>query len=311
MTKVINNPVLVLVGPTAIGKTALSIELANKFNCEIISMDSMQVYRYMDIGTAKVTKDEQQGIPHHLLDIVNPDENYDASLFCRDAIIAIEDIHSRGKNVLLTGGTGLYLQALIEGLFQGPPGDEVIRAELQLEFEEQGAEKLYSRLHEVDPESAQRIHLNDTYRVLRALEVYKSTGKPLSAHFNEQEKQFVFNDIMQVGLTCERERLYQRINLRTKIMIEQGFEKEVRGLIDKGYSEELKSMGSIGYKHMINYIKGDWTYEEMVTLLARDTRRYAKRQYTWFNKNKEIHWHDVSVPAAIINRVSKWLGTEQ
>lgn len=309
MTKVINKPVIVLVGPTAIGKTALSIDLAKQSNCEVISMDSMQVYRYMDIGTAKVTVEEQQGIPHHLLDIVDPDEDYDASRFCKDAITAIEDIHSRGKNVLLTGGTGLYLQALVEGLFHGPPGNEAIRKELQQELEEQGAEKMYSELQTVDKDSAKRIHLNDTYRVLRALEVFRATGKPLSTHFNEQIKQFDFKNIIQIGLTCERERLYQRINLRTDIMIEQGFEQEVQSLLDKGYSRELKSMGSIGYKHMTNYLKGDWSYDEMVTLLARDTRRYAKRQYTWFNKNKDIIWHDVSAPEAVLERVTKWLGT--
>lgn len=309
MTKIIYKPVLVLVGPTAIGKTALSIDLANRFNCEIISMDSMQIYRYMDIGTAKITHEEQQGIRHHLLDIVEPNEHYDASCFCKDAIVAIDDIHKRGKNVLLTGGTGLYLQALVEGLFQGPPGNDAIRKELQLELEEQGVEEIYAQLQTVDSISADRIHPNDTYRVLRALEVYRSTGKPLSTHFNDQRKQCVFNDIRQIGLTCERERLYQRINLRTDIMIDQGLEAEVQGLLDKGYSRNLKPMGSIGYKHMINYILGDWGFNEMTTLLARDTRRYAKRQYTWFNKNKEIVWHDVSEPLTVIQSVNQWLGT--
>ncbi len=307
MTTIIEKPLLVLVGPTAIGKTALSINLAKEFNCEIVSMDSMQVYRYMDIGTAKVCKEEQAGIAHHLIDIVDPDENYDAARFCRDAVKAITFIHGKNKIPLLTGGTGLYLQALTDGLFQGPPGDETTRKKLQKEFEETGPEKLHKKLQEIDPESAQKIHVNDAYRCLRALEVYLVTGKPLSLHFKEQKKEFIFQNIHQVALTCDRQRLYDRINLRSQLMIDQGFEQEVKSLLAMGYSRNLKSMGAIGYKHMVNYVLGDWSFEEMLTLLRRDTRRYAKRQYTWFRKNRALQWFEVQNSEEIHNSIARWL----
>lgn len=289
----IKQPVLFLVGPTAIGKTALSIDIAREYNCEIISMDSMQVYKKMDVGTAKITAEEQGGIPHHLLDVVSPDEHYDAAMYCNDALAAIEKIHGLGKIPLITGGTGLYLQSLSNGFFDGPPGDQRVRSELEAELAEQGSERMHQKLMDIDVVSANRIHPNDNNRVIRALEVYRLTGVSLSDHISNQEKVQRFTNCLKIGLTAPREKLYQRINLRTDIMLEQGLEQEVRTLLELGYSRDLKSMGSIGYKHMGNYIAGEWDYEEMKTLLARDTRRYAKRQYTWFNKDKEINWFDV------------------
>lgn len=270
-------------------------------------MDSMQVYRHMDIGTAKISADEQGDIPHHLIDIVDPDEDYDAAKYCDDAMAAIKSIHAKGKIPLVTGGTGLYLQSLTGGLFQGPPGDIEIRQKLQEQLEQVGADLMHHELTLHDPEAAQRIHPNDSYRVLRALEVYLATGLPLSEHIKQQKEVKAFSNILQIGLTTERERLYKRINLRTQIMLEFGLEKEVRGLLDLGYNRELKSMKSIGYNHMLHYIFGEWSFEEMQTLLARDTRRYAKRQYTWFNKNKELRWFDVDNSDRILKEISMWL----
>lgn len=307
MTKTITEPVLVLVGPTAIGKTNLSLEISDLHNCEVISMDSMQVYRYMDIGTAKISVDEQRHIPHHLINIVDPDEEYDAAKYCKDAIAAIKEIHAKGKIPLVTGGTGLYLQSLTEGLFQGPPGDPAIRQKLQDQLERIGANSMHHELSLYDNESAKRIHPNDSYRVLRALEVYQATGVPLSEHIERQKTEKIFSNILQIGLTTERNTLYKRINLRTQIMIEQGLEEEVRGLLDKGYGRELKSMKSIGYNHMLHFVFDEWSFEDMQTLLARDTRRYAKRQYTWFNKNKELKWFDVEKRDLVLDEITTWL----
>lgn len=291
--KHIEQPVLFLVGPTAIGKTALSIDIAKKYNCEIISMDSMQVYKQMDVGTAKITKQEQDGVPHHLLDVIAPDKHYDAAMYCDDTLAVIEKIHSRGKIPLITGGTGLYLQSLTKGFFDGPPGDKEVRDELERELERDGTEAMHQKLVDVDTISAARIHPNDNYRVIRALEVYRITNIPLSEHIRSQEQVDRFTNCLKIGLTTVRAKLYERINLRTDIMLEQGLETEVRQLLELGYTRDLKSMGSIGYKHMVHYIEGEWDFEEMKTLLARDTRRYAKRQYTWFNKDEDIHWFDV------------------
>lgn len=307
MTRTIEKPLLVLVGPTAIGKTALSIELAKEYNCEIISMDSMQIYKHMNIGTAKVTEEEQKGIPHHLIDIVTPDEDYDAARFCKDAILVIDEIHGRGKIPLLTGGTGLYLRALTEGLFQGPPGDKAVRDKLQKELDQTDPVTMHKKLEQIDPESAQKIHSNDSYRTLRALEVFALTSKPLSRHFNEQQQEYSFKNIHQIALTSDRDKLYERINLRSEIMLKQGFEKEVRELLEMGYSRDLKSMGAIGYRHMVNYIFKEWDFNEMLRLLKRDTRRYAKRQYTWFNKNSSLNWFDVQDSVGINKSIKEWL----
>jgi len=303
----IEQPVLFLVGPTAIGKTALSIDIAKKYNCEIISMDSMQIYQHMDVGTAKITHEEKDGVVHHLLDVVPPDEHYDAALYCDDALIAIQNIHSMGKIPLITGGTGLYLQSLTQGFFDGPPGDEKVRSQLEHELESEGAEAMHQKLTTIDSISANKIHPNDSYRVIRALEVYRLTNIALSEHIRRQERVERFTNCLKIGLTAPREKLYERINLRTEIMLVQGLEQEVRKLLAMGYTRDLKSMGSIGYKHMVHYLEGEWDFEEMKTLLARDTRRYAKRQYTWFNKDKDIQWFDVKKEQKKIhNLIENW-----
>ncbi|MBU0663170.1 MAG: tRNA (adenosine(37)-N6)-dimethylallyltransferase MiaA [Proteobacteria bacterium] len=302
--------VLVVVGPTAIGKTELSLLLAERFGCEIVSVDSMQVYKYMDIGTAKVSLEERARIPHHLIDVVEPDAEYDAASFVRDALQAIEQIHRRGRVPLLTGGTGLYLRALIEGLSSGIGHFPEIREQLQQRMAMVGPHVLHEELALYDRYSAERIHVNDTHRLLRALEIYQATGKPWSEHILEHKEQKTarFSNILQIGLTCERDLLYQRIDLRTRLMLKSGLEEEVRRLIARGYSPQLKSMQSIGYRHMNNYLEGIWDMKETERLLARDTRRYAKRQYTWFAAIPELEWFEVQDQKKIRERIEKWMG---
>jgi len=290
---VIDCPVIVLVGPTAIGKTALSFKLVDRFNCEILSMDSMQVYKYMNIGTAKPNEQEQQRVRHHLINIAYPDEQYDAARFVKDALRAIEEISSRNRTVLLTGGTGLYLKALVDGLFSAIPADPDIREELEIELKDKGKRFLHEKLGRVDPQSAARIHENDTQRVIRGLEIYKTTRKTWTQHQQEQREQgsgIKFSNMYQVALTCERSELYERIEKRTHIMLKQGLIDEVRSLRKMGYKESLSSMRSIGYLHANCYISGVWSREMLIERLIRDTRRYAKRQMTWFGRNKDLHW---------------------
>ncbi len=288
-------PIIVLVGPTAVGKTALSLRLIQRFDCEIISMDSMQVYRHMDIGTAKPSLEEQALVPHHLIDIVNPEEQYDAARFVQDALAAIADIASRDRTVLLTGGTGLYLKALFDGLFDALPTDEGIRAQLRERLEQEGREVLHAELCQIDPATGVRVHANDTQRLLRGQEIYQASGKTWTeliagqqAQKSEQKNRFT--RVFQVVLDCERERLYERIEQRSHIMLEQGLVEEVEGLRTMGYSPELPSMQSIGYKHVNNLLSGEWNQAEMLEHLVRDTRRYAKRQMTWFRKNQDLNW---------------------
>ncbi len=286
-------PIVVLVGPTAIGKTALSIKLARSLDFEILSMDSMQVYRYMDIGTAKITKEEMKGVRHHLIDVVDPDENFNAGLYENLALEVIRDVISRGKRVLITGGTGLYLNALLYGLVKEIPVFPEIRKELEQELERHGHDVLHQQLSITDGISAKRIHKNDTHRLIRALEIFKGTGKKWSSlieehRLNKHPKRF--RNVLKIGLTCERDTLYRRINERSRIMIEQGLQREVVALLEKGYGGGLRSMQSIGYSHMVKFIEKELTESEMIEKLSRDTRRYAKRQYTWFNKIHNLYW---------------------
>lgn len=300
-----NKPIFILAGPTAVGKTALSIRIAKEFNCEIISVDSMQIYKRMNIGTAKVTKEEMEGIPHHLIDIIEPDEDYDASCFLRDAQQAIVNITQKGKIPLLTGGTGLYYKSLLEGLAQNIPAFPEIRKQLTKEYidENRGGE-LHKFVASVDPRSANRLHKNDTSRLLRAAEIYLGTGTPWSQwidkHQLEKEKPR-FTDVKAVCLNSEREELYQRINMRCEIMINAGLGDEVKNLLSMGFSPELKSMSSIGYKHMVQYLLKEIDKNIMLETMSRDTRRYAKRQFTWFKKMKEMVWIDVNKEESIIS----------
>lgn len=288
-----------IVGPTAVGKTRLVLQLANQLDGEIVNVDSMQIYRYMDIGTAKPSLAEQQTIRHHLIDIVNPDEEYNVNRFVEDAGQACTEIFSRGKLPMLTGGTGLYLKGFQEGVFEleGDKTDDGegthLRANLEKELAEKGRAHLVARLQECDSASAARIHPNDTYRLLRALQVFEQTGIPWSVHLARQQQttdEAKHRPLLKIGLTCDREQLYERINQRTMAMFEAGLVTEVRKLLDMGYGPELKAMQSIGYRHAVKFLAGEWDKEEALRVMARDTRRYAKRQFTWFRKDPQISW---------------------
>jgi tRNA dimethylallyltransferase len=300
----INTPVLVLVGPTAVGKTALTFDIADTFDCEIISMDSMQVYRSMDIGTAKPSKDERQQVRHHLIDIVDPDEQYHAARFVQDCLGAIKVIAEQGKIPLITGGTGLYLSSLINGLFDDINVKDEVRESLLERMNREGAAPLHAELVRVDPASGERIHGNDRQRIIRGLEIYHSTGIPWSEHL-ERQKNMVppvcFKRLFEIALTCDREALHKRIEQRTIIMLEQGLIDEVKGLRARGYDPALSSMQSIGYRHVNQYLDGRWDFDEMTEFLVRDTRRYAKRQMTWFRRHKSLHWYQRTESAQIIS----------
>jgi tRNA dimethylallyltransferase len=305
----INTPVLVLLGPTAVGKTALSLRLTELAACEIVSVDSMQVYRFMDIGTAKPTIQERTKILHHLIDIVNPDEQYNSALFVRDALAAIDTIASAGKISLLTGGTGLYLKALTEGLFDiKGTEDESIRNHLAARLQEEGRGKLFDELRSVDPESAARIHINDTQRLIRALEIYKATGRTWSALLQNHTGPTVrFTNMLQIGLSCDRQVLNKRIEQRTQAMFENGLIEEAEKLQKMGYSSDLPAMQAIGYRHANNYLAGEWDKDETIRLLIRDTRRYAKRQMTWFAKNPDIQWFERNNHQSVLQATKRFL----
>ncbi len=303
----VREPVLVLIGPTAVGKTALSIALAERFSCEIVGLDSMQIYRHMDIGTAKATAEERARVPHHLLDVVNPDEEYHVARYVADATEACRQIIGRGNRPLLVGGTGLYLKGLLEGLFEIPAIPEAVRVNLGQRLAEEGRAVLFAELSLCDPESAERIHPNDTHRLLRALEIFKATGRSWSEHLREQQVRPALTTVLRIGLHCEREALYERINLRVEKMVEEGLLGEVEKLLAMGYDPGLKAMQSIGYRHMLQYLQGQWDWEETLFLLARDTRRYAKRQMTWFGSDPDICWFAPSETEAIFNCVEGFL----
>lgn len=285
---------LVLVGPTAVGKTALSLDLARKWNAEVISGDSMQVYRYMDIGTAKATPEERASVPHHLIDIRNPDEPFSVSEFQDECEKAIRDIAARDKLPFIVGGTGLYIQSVVYGYRFAEGGrDENLRKELRLYAETHGVEKLHERLQKIDPETAERLHMNDIRRVIRALELYYVTGRKMSEVLAEQSDESPYH-LCMIGLTMRRDLLYRNIELRVDQMIEQGLVDEVQGLLDRGYEPGLISMQGLGYKEIIGYLRGEYNMEHAIELLKRNTRRFAKRQLSWFRHMKGITWVDMT-----------------
>jgi tRNA dimethylallyltransferase len=285
----VNKKKIVLVcGPTGIGKTGFAIDLALRVKAEIIGADSMQIYRYMDVGTAKPDPGERSTVFHHLVDVVEPDEDFDAARFANMADIAIDQLQKRGRTAIVAGGTGFYFKALVHGLFRTKKANPAVVEALEQEAKE--GVNLHSRLLEVDPESAARIHPNDLFRVIRALEVVTTQGIPISrlqqAHGFKKERYRT----LKFGLYMDRENLYQRIEKRVDMMLDQGLIKEVEALVDRGYGLDLKSMQSIGYRHVGEYLRGETGYEEMVALLKRDTRRYAKRQLTWFRREENMIW---------------------
>ncbi|GAK54947.1 tRNA dimethylallyltransferase [Candidatus Vecturithrix granuli] len=283
-------PLVILAGPTGIGKTEVALELAERLHAEIVGADSMQIYRFMDIGTAKPTMEERSRVPHHLIDIRNPDEEYSAADYARDATRVICDIDARGKLPLLVGGTGLYIQAVVYGIFEGPGRDETYREHLRELAEEYGNLALYQKLETLDPLSAHRLHPNDLVRVIRALEIFHLTGIPISAYQATATTPLAAFTPCFLGLTTEREILYDRIETRVDAMIETGLVEEVQGLLQQGYHAELNAMKSLGYKEIVAFLQGQTDLPTAITQIKRDSRRYAKRQLTWFRKYQNVLW---------------------
>ena len=285
-------PLIILTGPTAVGKTALSIELAKDLNAEIISADSMQIYEYMDVGSAKVTKEEMDGVIHHLIDEVKPDYAFSVSEFQKRANKYIKDIDDRGKKVLVTGGTGLYLNSLIYDMdFAKSNSNSKLREELELELKENGMDYMHEKLRALDEDAANRIHKNNTKRVIRALEVCLD-GKKMQDFSTELKYNENYQPIIIV-LNRDREVLYERINKRVDLMMENNLIDEVKHLLDIGYDKNLISMQGIGYKEIVKYLEGEYSLDEAIEIIKRDSRRYAKRQITWFKRYKESKWFDL------------------
>lgn len=285
--------VLVIIGPTAVGKTKLSIEMAKRYNGEIISGDSMQIYRGMDIGTAKITNEEIEDIPHHLIDIKEPFESFSVAEFQELVRAKIAEIAKKGKLPIIVGGTGLYIQSVIyDYQFSDVSGDEAYRLQLEERVKEIGNEALYQELKEIDPGSAAQIHPNNVRRVIRALEIYHLTGKTMQEYQSQQQPDLLYNTAI-VGLTMDRDQLYERINLRVDMMMDEGLLPEVKALYQQGL-RECQSIQAIGYKEIYEYLDGKVTLDEAVENLKQNSRRYAKRQLTWFRNKMKVEWFDVS-----------------
>jgi tRNA dimethylallyltransferase len=280
----------IILGPTGAGKSDLAVEVAGACGAEIVNADSQQVYRGMDVGTWKPSEEARRKVPHHLIDVVDPDQEFNAAVFREKAAAAIRDIRARGKNPLVCGGTGLYIKALLHGLFVGPGRDEGLRQGLEREAREQGLGALYQRLKEADPQCAASIHPNDRHRIIRALEVLELTGKALSRWQSEHGFKESAYETLEIGLDREREELYALIDRRCEEMFALGLIDEVRKLAAGGYNLDLKALQSIGYRHAGLYLRGEKSREEALDLMKRDTRKLAKRQLTWFRADKEIRW---------------------
>lgn len=292
VSNVIDNrsPLLVICGPTAVGKTALALQLAEAYDGEIISADSRQVFRLMDIGTAKPTIEEQKRAKHHLIDVAWPDEEFHAAHFLSHAEPLVDDIMQRNKRPFLVGGTGLYIKALTEGLLDAPSADQEFRDYLHARAEEEGRPALHAELAKVDPESAARLHPNDLIRIVRALEVYEQSGRPLSALQENHGFSGQPYRTLKICLSLDRDLLYRRINLRAEIMFKQGLLEEAESLLKAGYDPGLKTLRTIGYKQAFALLRGDLSPDEALDSLKQATRRYAKQQLTWFRKDKSMIW---------------------
>jgi tRNA dimethylallyltransferase len=304
-------PLVVICGPTATGKTDTAVQIAEIMRGEIVSADSMLVYCGMDIGTAKPTAAQMRGIPHYLIDIIEPDQEYNAALFQVQARAVIADIKKRRKLPLLVGGTGLYIRAVIDNYdFSSISGSELYRKELQNEAADHGSALLHQRLQEIDPGAAAKFHPNDTRRIIRALEVYKLTGRPISSFHKIDQPGRPIYDLLMFGLTSDREILYQRIEQRVDQMIKSGLVEEVQGLLSRGFSPGLSSMRGLGYKEIAEHLAGRLPLDQAVDILKRNTRRFAKRQMTWFRRDKRIRWLDPDhddVTEAIILEINRFI----
>ena len=284
-------PLTVIAGPTASGKTALSIEIAKKYNGEIVSADSMQIYKYLDIGTAKPDMTERAGIIHHMMDIVDPSDGYSVAEYVKTAHNVIKTIREKNKNAIVTGGTGLYITSLVNDVdFRQDDSDIELRKELQNICEEKGIDYLMEELSKFDPVSAQRLHKNNTRRIIRAIEFYKMTGIPISKHQEETKKKISRYQPCMMAIKWDMDKLYERIEKRVDQMIEAGLEEEVKNLCEKGYTKQLLSMQAIGYKEMIDCLNGCCSLDDAIEKIKLATRHYAKRQMTWFRKDERISW---------------------
>ena len=286
-------PFIVLTGPTAVGKTALSIALAKAVNGAVISADSMQVYKYMDIGSAKIMPEEMEGVPHYLVDEFEPEEEFHVARFAERAKECLEEIYQNGQIPIIVGGTGFYIQALLYDIdFSKQDANTEYRSQLEKLAQEKGADYLHNLLKEIDPESAESIHANNIKRVIRALEFYHLTGQKISEHNEtERQKESPYNFAYFV-LTDDRARLYERIDRRVDIMVERGLVEEVKKLKDMGYHREMVSMLGLGYKEILDYLDGKMTLDEAIYIIKRETRHFAKRQLTWFRREKDVIWFD-------------------
>lgn len=285
------NNIICIAGPTASGKTALAVELAKEYNGEVVSCDSMQVYKRMDIGTAKPTAEEKQGIVHHMLDVAEPDEDFSVSRYCEMAGPIVDDILARGKTAIIAGGTGLYMDALIRGNDFAPYPATGRREELEAQADREGIEALMDRLQEIDPDSAARLHLSDRKRIIRALEVYLETGETITAHNLKTQAIPPKYSPLWLGLDfAERSELYRRIDLRVELMLETGLIDEIKTLLAQGVPPKCTAMQAIGYKEFVSALDGNGTIAEAAALVQQASRRYAKRQLTWFRRNPKMNW---------------------
>lgn len=300
--------ILVIVGPTGVGKTALSLVLAEKHSVEIISADSRQIFRHMNIGTAKPHPDELARVPHHFIDHIDPDQYYNAGQFGIDGREAIHQIWSRQKEAIVVGGSGMYIRALIDGFIAEGEKDESIRIGIRERIKRHGLESVYRELEQLDPAAAAKIHPNDAKRIERAIEVFELTGRRISEKHAEQNADFDFTPVM-TGLTCERAELYRRIELRVDDMIRLGVIEETKRLLDLGYSPSLTSMESVGYREIVAHLRGEIKYERMVELFKQGSRNYAKRQLTWFKRDERIQWFDVTLTTIdeVANKITEQL----
>lgn len=287
-------PLVVVLGPTAVGKSRVAVLVAKHYSTEVLTADSRQVYRGMDLGTDKPSTDERQGVPHRLIDLVDPDEAFNAGWYRRAALVELDRLYASRRLPLVVGGTGLYIRALVHGLCPAPQADPGLRAELKKLGEEQGRDRLYAELAVADPEAAARVHPNDESKIIRALEVHRLTGVPMSvAHRQHGFQETPFTTLL-IGLQRPKEELYRRIEERIDWQLAHGMVKETRALLDRGYSRHLGAMKGLGYRHVAAHMAGDYDEAEMVRLFKRDTRRFAKRQMTWFRKEPGIHWISIA-----------------
>lgn len=299
-------PIIAILGPTAVGKTEISLRIAQELNAEIVNYDSVQLYKYLDIGSAKPTAEERAVVPHHLLDVMDPDEPNDVAKFVHRATTAIKRIRMRGKNVILVGGTNMYLESLLNGLTPCPGQHPGIRSTLHFIVKSQGSHFLHEYLQNIDPESAERIHPNDHTRLFRAIEVFAQSGIPISTWHNTWHAKGGIShryEVLKLGLICPIEELYERINRRVDIMIKTGFIEEVQQLLQMGYSPKLNALQTLGYRHIIQYLHGKFTLIECIEYLKRDHRHYARRQLIWMRADAKIHWFN---PMALKRQRAIW-----